>query len=71
MIPKLALAAQEVLWESIHNQSDTKLIESLRQHYYEIVDGIGAHKTPKKHMELFQLIRILIPLLVVGHNSLE
>ena len=49
MVSKLALAAQEVLWESIHNQSDPKLIESLRQHYYEIVDGIGAHKTPKAY----------------------
>ena len=49
MVSKLALAAQEVLWESIHKQLDPKLIESLRQHYYEIVDGIGAHKTPKAY----------------------
>ena len=49
MVSKLALAAQEVLWESIHNQSDSKLIESLRQHYYAVVDGIGAHKTPKAY----------------------
>jgi hypothetical protein len=49
MISKLALAAQEVLWKSIHKESDTKLIESLKQHYYGIVDGIGAHKTPKAY----------------------
>ena len=49
MVSKLALAVQEVLWESIHKQSASKVSESLRKHYYAVVDGIGAHKTPKAY----------------------
>ena len=49
MVSKLALAVQEVLWDSIHKQSDPKVTESLRKHYYAVVDGIGAHKTPKAY----------------------
>ena len=49
MVSKLALAVQEILWESIHKQSDSGVIASLEKHYYEVVDGIGAHKTPKAY----------------------
>jgi hypothetical protein len=49
MVSKLALAVQEVLWESIHKQSGSDVIASLEKHYYEVVDGIGAHKTPKAY----------------------
>ncbi|MGB2370209.1 MAG: hypothetical protein ACPH53_02680 [Flavobacteriaceae bacterium] len=49
MVSKLALAIQEVLWQSIHKQSESKVTESLRKHYYAVVDGIGAHKTPKAY----------------------
>jgi hypothetical protein len=49
MVSKLALAVQEVLWESIHKQSNSDVIASLEKHYYEVVDGIGAHKTPKAY----------------------
>ena len=49
MVSKLALAVQEILWESIHKQSDFGVIASLEKHYYEVVDGIGAHKTPKAY----------------------
>ena len=49
MVSKLALAVQEVLWDSIHKQSDPEVTKSLRKHYYEVVDGIGAHKTPKAY----------------------
>ena len=47
MVSKLAFAVQEVLWKSIHKQSDNKVTESLRKHYYAVVDGIGTNKTPK------------------------
>ena len=30
-------------------QSDSKVTESLRKHYYAVVEGIGAHKTPKAY----------------------
>ena len=49
MVSKLALAVQEVLWESIHKQSDSDVVASLEKHYYEVVDGIGVHKTPKAY----------------------
>jgi len=48
-VSKLALAVQEVLWDSIHKQSDPEVTKSLRKHYYAVVDGIGAHKTPKAY----------------------
>ena len=49
MVSKLALAVQEVLWESIHKQTSAEVTASLRNHYYAVVDGIGAHKTPKAY----------------------
>ena len=49
MVSKLALAVQEVLWESIHRKFDSEVKESLRKHYYQIIDGIGAHKMPKAY----------------------
>jgi hypothetical protein len=49
MVSKLALALQEVLWESIHKQSGSDVITSLEEYYYQVVDGIGAHKTPKAY----------------------
>ena len=49
MVSKLALAVQEVLWDSIHKQADPEVTESLRKHYYDVVDGIGAQKTPNAY----------------------
>jgi hypothetical protein len=49
MVSKLSLAVQEVLWESIHCQSSPEVTEALRKHYYKVVDGIGAHKTPQDY----------------------
>jgi len=46
MVSKLALASFEVVNQSIVAAEDQALIKQLREHYYEIVEGIGAHKSP-------------------------
>lgn len=47
MVSKLQLAVQECCFKAIHeNQSDV-IIGKLLEHYYEINEGIGVHKSPK------------------------
>ena len=46
MVSKLALAGFEVVNQSIVAGEDQALIEQLQARYYEIVEGIGAHKSP-------------------------
>ena len=49
MVSKLHLAVQEVSLEAIKNRADDDLIAVLKQHYYEIGEGIGIHKTPARY----------------------
>lgn len=46
MVSKLALAAYEVVLDAIETKQDKALTEQLKEYYYEIVKGIGAHKSP-------------------------
>ena len=46
MVSKLALAGYEVVNKAIVAKEDKSIVEQLRTHYYEIVEGIGAHKSP-------------------------
>jgi hypothetical protein len=46
MVSKLALAGFEIVNQAIFAREDQVLIKQLRAHYYEIVEGIGAHKSP-------------------------
>ena len=46
MVSKLALAGFEIVNQAIVAKEDQALIKQLREHYYEIVEGIGAHKSP-------------------------
>ena len=46
MVSKLALAGFEVVNQSMVEEEDQAVVEQLRSHYYEIVEGIGAHKSP-------------------------
>ena len=46
MVSKLALAGFEIVNQAIVAGKDQALIKQLREHYYEIVEGIGAHKSP-------------------------
>ena len=46
MVSKLALAGFEVVNQSILAGEDQALVKQLQNHYYEIVEGIGAHKSP-------------------------
>lgn len=47
MVSKLLLAVREVLIQALHNNEDEDTVKRLKEHYYEIRDGIGVHKSPK------------------------
>ncbi|MDG1278847.1 MAG: hypothetical protein P8O16_16315 [Algoriphagus sp.] len=47
MVSKLAVAAQECCIEAIKNNNNKRLIGQLVEHYYEINEGIGVHKSPE------------------------
>ena len=47
MVSKLLLAVQEVSLKAINNKDDAVLIGKLLDHYYEINEGIGVHKSPQ------------------------
>ena len=49
MVSKLALAAYEVADDAVNKKESPETIEALKQHYYEIVKGIGAHKSPTNY----------------------
>jgi hypothetical protein len=46
MVSKLLLASQEVCIKAIKDREDPILIGKLLDHYYEINEGIGVHKSP-------------------------
>lgn len=46
MVSKLAVAVQETGLRAIKTNASKDCIDKLIAHYYEVVDGIGAHKTP-------------------------
>ena len=47
MVSKLVLAVQEVSLKAIEAKEDAVLIGKLLDHYYEIHEGIGVHKSPE------------------------
>lgn len=49
MVSKLALASYEVFCDALIKSTDQKTIAQLQEHYYEIVKGIGAHKSPENY----------------------
>lgn len=46
MVSKLLLAVQECCWQAIRNEAPPATIGRLLEHYYEINEGIGVHKSP-------------------------
>ncbi len=46
MVSKLQLAVQECCLKAIANKEDAVTIGGLLEHYYEINEGIGVHKSP-------------------------
>jgi hypothetical protein len=47
MVSKLLLAVQETCIRAINNKADEQIIHRLIQHYYDINEGIGVHKSPQ------------------------
>jgi hypothetical protein len=46
MVSKLQLAVQECCQKEIAGGADHKSVAKLVEHYYDVVDGIGVHKSP-------------------------
>nr|WP_297783633.1 hypothetical protein [uncultured Allomuricauda sp.] len=47
MVSKLLLSVEETCLSAIWNNEDDVVIGKLLEHYYEINEGIGVHKSPK------------------------
>jgi len=47
MVSKLVLAVQECCLKAIDNKDNPIVVGKLLDHYYEIKDGLGVHKSPK------------------------
>lgn len=47
MVSKLLLAVQETCWRAIAERESDEVIGRLLEHYYEINEGIGVHKSPE------------------------
>jgi hypothetical protein len=47
MVSKLLLAAQECCQEAIEIKENEAIIKKLTNHFYEINEGIGVHKSPQ------------------------
>jgi hypothetical protein len=47
MVSKLLLATQESCLRAIQSNADNGLIGKMLEHYYEIYEGIGVHKSPE------------------------
>ncbi len=49
MTSKLRYAVQEIYTKAIEAEESKEIIQSLGNHYKQIVDGIGVHKSPKTY----------------------
>lgn len=49
MVSKLALAVQENCEIAFAANADKAIIEKLVAHYYQVIDGIGVHKSPQSY----------------------
>ena len=47
MVSKLLLAVQECCLKAINENEDDQVIGRLLEHYYEINQGNGVHKSPE------------------------
>jgi len=47
MVSKLLLAVQECALKAIREKADSKTVGRLLEHFYEINEGIGVHKSPE------------------------
>jgi hypothetical protein len=47
MVSKLLLAVQETCLRAIHDKAEEHIVNGLVQHYHNINEGIGVHKSPQ------------------------
>ncbi len=49
MVSKLLLAVEENYYKILFSGKNLNLLNKLKEHYYEIKDGLGIHKSPDKY----------------------
>jgi len=49
MVSKLLLAVQETYFEACRNSVSDGELETLKNYYYQIKDGLGVHKSPEEY----------------------
>jgi len=49
MVSKFLLAVQETYQRAYDNKESDEILKKLSDHYHEIYEGIGVHKSPKKY----------------------
>jgi hypothetical protein len=49
MVSKLILAVEEKCQSAIKNKADSKVIQQLIEHYYDVREGLGTSKTPENY----------------------
>jgi hypothetical protein len=49
MVSKLRYVVQEILIKAVSEKEDIQIIQKLLNHYTQICDGIGVHKSPKDY----------------------
>jgi len=49
MVSKLYLAVEEVTLDAYQKDADTSVLKRLENHFYEVGDGIGIHKSPEDY----------------------
>ncbi|GAB5409386.1 MAG: hypothetical protein BalsKO_17510 [Balneolaceae bacterium] len=49
MVSKLILAVEENCWDAINNGEASDQVKQLVEHYYDLREGLGTHKTPENY----------------------
>ncbi len=49
MVSKLILAVEENCWEAINGEADGEQVQAIIEHYYDVRQGLGNHKTAKNY----------------------
>lgn len=49
MVSKLILAVEENCWDAINGETESDQVKQLVDHYYDLREGLGTHKTPENY----------------------
>tara|TARA_R110000868_G_scaffold37111_14_gene131601 strand:+ start:8459 stop:11917 length:3459 start_codon:yes stop_codon:yes gene_type:complete len=49
MVSKLILAVEENCWDAINGDASSDEVKEIIEHYYDLREGLGTHKTPENY----------------------